>query len=225
MNQVVQLWTGHSYTQKVEAKDQSSRVDKFGLFFNNTTITTTCPQIDRSDWTNPVRHANLLAFLFWTKVSSPPGTRILLLLVPILMLIHVEQGGASMATRTPKDDCMANTTANLTAQVEAGSDIPGCVRNKSDLSVGKNNTKHANRMETQGRKATVPAKVHWIAMGMSTMTTIWFPFWDKTSWYFKGCHNHANFGCKGRNPSKSRKVFDHLPFFPPSQRSRHQAST
>ena len=133
MNQVVQLWTGHSYTQKVEAKDQSSRADKFGLFFNNTTITTTCPQIDRSDSTNPVRHA----FLFWTKVSSPPGTRILLLLVPILMLIHVEQGGASMATRTPKDDCMANTTANLTAQVEAGSDIPGCVRNKSDLSVGK----------------------------------------------------------------------------------------
>lgn len=35
MNQVVQLWTGHSYTQKVEAKDQSSRVDEFGLFFNN----------------------------------------------------------------------------------------------------------------------------------------------------------------------------------------------
>jgi hypothetical protein len=76
------------------------------------------------------------------------------------MLIHVEQGGASMVTRTPKDDCMANTTANLTAQVEAGSDIPGCVRNKSDLSVGKKQNKTCQQNGTQGRKATVPAKVH-----------------------------------------------------------------
>ena len=74
------------------------------------------------------------------------------------MLIHVEQGGASMATRTPKDDCMANTTANLTAQVEAGSDIPGCVRNKSDLSVGKKQYKTCQQNGNSGTQSHCPRK-------------------------------------------------------------------
>ena len=68
---------------------------------------------------DPVLAASLLLFRFWRRVSSPPGQRIVLRLVPAFIATHVEQGGANTTTTRANAACRSSVTASLGQ--EAGS--------------------------------------------------------------------------------------------------------